>query len=153
MEEFKKMTVPHQINYQPNYEVTAEQLLEVPQGDITDEGLRHNIRVGVQYIESWIRGNGCVPIYNLMEDAATAEISRSQIWQWIKHSAATKEGKTVDAEYFLKALDEEGSRIRSEVGEDAFNNGRFLEAGKLFAELSTAPEMVEFLTIPAYDLL
>jgi len=132
--------------------ITREDLLRVPEGTRTDAGLRHNVRVGVQYIESWLRGNGCVPLYNLMEDAATAEISRAQVWQWLHHSA-TVDGTPLTEARFVRTVDEEMQRVRGEVGDGRFQGGRFSEARELFVRLSTAPTFEDFLTIPAYDLL
>jgi malate synthase len=127
-------------------------LLLVPEGTRTDAGLRHNVRVGVQYIEAWLRGNGCVPLYNLMEDAATAEISRAQVWQWLHHKA-TVDGTPFDKDRFARVVEEEMQRIRGEVGDARFNGGRFPEARDLFVRLSTAAKFEDFLTLPAYDLL
>ncbi len=131
--------------------VTAEDLLRVPSGEITEQGLRHNLHVGVLYLAAWLRGNGCVPIHNLMEDAATAEISRVQIWQWIRHGASLGDGRRIDQELFARVLDEELGRIRSDVGEHAFENERFALAGQLFAQLISAEQLEEFLTLPAYQ--
>ena len=128
-------------------------LLRVPEGTRTEAGLRHNIRVGVQYLESWLRGQGCVPLYDLMEDAATAEISRTQVWQWIRHRATLDDGRPLDAARFHRVLAEEMDRVRREVGEARFGNGRFAEACALFDRLSTAAVFVEFLTLPAYEQL
>ncbi len=133
--------------------VTAADLLEVPQGDRTEAGMRINIRVAVQYIEAWINGNGCVPIYGLMEDAATAEISRTSIWQWIRNGKDLSNGKVVTKELFRDMLQEELAVIRGEVGEDRYNNGRFDEAARLMDEITTADELVDFLTLPAYAVL
>ncbi|MEM6761306.1 MAG: malate synthase A [Pseudomonadota bacterium] len=128
-------------------------LLEVHDGQKTEDGVRDCIRVGVQYIEAWLRGRGAVPLYNLMEDAATAEISRSQLWQWLKYGAALADGQTVTRELFDKCLKEEMDRVRGEVGDEAFDGGRFDEAITLFTELSTAGKLSSFLTLPAYRLL
>jgi malate synthase len=132
--------------------VTREDLLRVPEGTRTDAGLRHNVRVGIQYIEAWLRGNGCVPLYHLMEDAATAEISRAQVWQWLHHHAPV-DGEALDVERFARVVEEEMQRIRREVGDAKYAGGRFPEARELFVRLSTAPKFEEFLTLPAYDLL
>ena len=133
--------------------VTAADLLEVPEGTRTEEGLRLNVRVGVQYTEAWLRGNGCVPLYNLMEDAATAEISRSQVWQWIHHSATLADGRQVDADLVRALTDDEMKRIETEIGADRFRMGRFQEARALFERLSTQERLEDFLTLPAYQLL
>ena len=133
--------------------VTAADLLELPRGTRTEEGLRLNVRVGIQYLEAWLHGNGCVPLYNLMEDAATAEISRSQVWQWIRHSATLEDGRTVDAALLRTVTDDEMKRIETEVGPDRFRAGRFSEARQLFERLSTQERLEEFLTLPAYEIL
>jgi malate synthase len=127
-------------------------LLRVPSGEITDDGLRHNIRVGIQYIEAWLGGLGCVPLYNLMEDAATAEICRSQIWQWIRHGSETVEGNIV-GECFEQMLVDELQIIEGEVGKERFDAGSFDTAAKLFSEMVRNEEFDEFLTLPAYDYL
>src|SRR5207253_8430724 len=108
--------------------VTRDTLLEIHRGTRTEAGFRHNIRVGVQYIEAWLRGRGAVPIYNLMEDAATAEISRAQIWQWIKYEAELEGGIVVTPKFFERALEEEMERVKDEIGADAYAGGRFSEA-------------------------
>lgn len=130
--------------------ITAADLLEPSQGEATEEGMRHNIRVSVQYIEAWISGNGCVPIYGLMEDAATAEISRASIWQWIHHGHKLSNGKTVTSELFRQFLSEEMENIRQEIGNQRFESGQFKRAGEIMDELTTSSELTDFLTIPAY---
>ena len=133
--------------------VTRDDLLLLHEGGQTEEGFRHNIRVGVQYIEAWLRGRGAVPIYNMMEDAATAEISRAQIWQWIKYSVTLDTGVTATPEFFRRALAEEMQRVSAEMQTDVDASGRFPEAVRLFSELSLASEFEDFLTIPAYRLI
>ena len=133
--------------------VLRDDLLKIHHGTKTEEGFRLNIRVGVQYIEAWLRGRGAVPIYNLMEDAATAEISRAQIWQWIKYEAELEGGIVVTPKFFERALGEEMKRVSQEIGAGNYAKGRFPEAIALFRELSLAPEFVDFLTIPAYRLI
>lgn len=133
--------------------VTAEQLLAPCDGERTEGGMRANIRVAVQYIEAWISGNGCVPIYGLMEDAATAEISRTSIWQWIHHRKTLQNGEVVTEALFRKMLREEMQVIRNELGDVRFNGGRFAEAAALMERITTEPELVEFLTLPGYRLL
>ncbi len=128
-------------------------LLTVPPGTRSEAGLRHNVRVGVQYIESWLRGVGCVPIYDLMEDAATAEISRAQVWQWLKHQAPLEDGTTVSPARFRALVVEEMDRIRGEIGDERFAKGRFQQARELFERLSLADHFEEFLTVPAYGLV
>ena len=134
-------------------EIHKDDLLAIPPGTRSEAGLRHNVRVGVQYIESWLRGQGCVPIYNLMEDAATAEISRAQVWQWIRHQAPLEDGSTVSPERFRVVVAEEMDRVRAEIGEERFTRGKFTEARGLFERLSLAPRFEEFLTLPAYELI
>ncbi len=147
------MPGPNQLGVRrDDVQVTRDDLLRVPGGTRTEAGLRHNIRVGVQYIEAWLRGSGCVPLYHLMEDAATAEISRAQVWQWLHHKA-TVDGAPLDKDRFVRLVEEEMQRVRGEVGESRFASGRFAEARDLFARLSTAPRFEDFLTVPAYDLL
>ena len=133
--------------------VTEVMLLEAPRGTRTEAGLRHNIRVGIQYIESWLRGQGCVPIYYLMEDAATAEICRTQVWQWVHHRATLDDGRSIDAALVDRLIGEEVARVRTEVGTARFEAGAFDRARDLFARLALAPVLEEFLTIPAYDAL
>jgi len=133
--------------------VTAEDLLAPCDGDITEQGMRHNIRVALQYIEAWISGNGCVPIYGMMEDAATAEISRASIWQWIQHGKALDNGQTVTNELFKQYLSEEIEVVKQEVGEERYQTGRFEEAADLMTDLTTSDQLTNFLTIPGYDYL
>ena len=133
--------------------VTAADLLRVPHGAITDAGLRRNIRVGVQYIEAWLGGNGCVPLYHLMEDAATAEICRAQLWQWLAHEARPADGALISRQRFNRTLSEEIERIHAEVGAARMLAGVFPSAARLFAAMVTAEAFDEFLTLPAYELL
>ncbi len=132
---------------------TAADLLAVPEGDRTEAGMRTNIRVSLQYLEAWISGNGCVPVYGLMEDAATAEISRASIWQWIQNGKSLANGKKVTKALFREMLAEEMQVVRGEVGEDRFQDGRFREAAELMDRLTTDDEMNDFLTLPAYEML
>ncbi|HEY1863012.1 MAG TPA: malate synthase A [Roseiarcus sp.] len=133
--------------------VTQADLLEVHKGKRTEEGLRENIRVGVQYIEAWLGGRGAVPIYNLMEDAATAEISRAQVWQWLHLKAKLDDGREVTPALFKEALKGEMERVKGEVGTNAFEGGRFKEAIQLFSDMSLNDTFEEFLTLPAYKLI
>ncbi len=133
--------------------VGAADLLQVPAGTRTEEGLRLNLRVGVQYLEAWLRGVGCVPLYHLMEDAATAEISRTQIWHWLRHGAALDDGRRVTRERVTALLDEEMRRVRAEIGAERYEAGRFREAIELFLRVAMSPELEEFLTLPAYEAL
>jgi len=150
----KHMPQANQISRQrDDVNVTAAELLSVPKGTITEEGLRANLRVGVQYLEAWLGGNGCVPLYNLMEDAATAEISRSQIWQWLKHGAKLVDGRKVTPQLYDELLPQELARIEKEAGSARFAVGHFAPATKLFSEMSRSASFAEFLTLPAYELL
>jgi len=133
--------------------VLRDDFLQIHHGTRTEEGFRLNIRVGVQYIESWLRGRGAVPIYNLMEDAATAEISRAQIWQQLKYRVTLENGVKVTPEFFERALAEEMRRVEEEVGVETYAEGRFTQAIDLFRTLSLSEKFVEFLTIPAYRLI
>jgi len=133
--------------------VTREDLLRVHEGARTEGGLRENIRVGVQYIEAWLRGRGAVPLYNLMEDAATAEISRAQIWQWLHLKATLADGRVVTPDLFKATLADEMARVREAVGAATFQKGRFAEAIDLFAAMSLSSTFEEFLTLPAYRLI
>jgi malate synthase len=148
------MATPNQLHVKrDDVRVTAEDLLRVPHGTRTEAGLRHNVRVGVQYLESWMRGSGCVPLYDLMEDAATAEISRTQVWQWIRHRATLDDGRPLTVERFRSVLTEEMDRLAQSLGRSRFDAGRFREAADLFDRLSTSEVLEEFLTLPAYDSL
>ncbi len=133
--------------------VSESDLLAVPHGTRTEAGLRWNLRVGVQYLEAWLRGVGCVPLYNLMEDAATAEISRTQIWQWLHHAARLDDGRAVDASLVRELLASEMAVVRAEVGPARYDGGRFTDAVALFERLIFLPTFEEFLTVPAYELL
>ncbi len=147
----KHMPTPNQYTRQrPDVTVTAKQLLDFqPERPITEAGLRNNISVGIQYVAAWLAGNGCVPVYNLMEDAATAEISRSQIWQWIRSpKGVLEDGRKVTPELFAKLLGEELAKVRSAGAE-----GKLEEAAKLFEQITTDDQYVEFLTLPAYKLI
>ncbi len=148
------MPTPNQLYVaRDDVEVGQKELLEVHDGTRTEAGFRDNIRVGVQYIEAWLTGRGAVPIYNLMEDAATAEISRAQIWQWLNFGAKLEGGRKVTRAFFDKCLAEEMQRVKQEVGPQAFKSGRFKEAIALFKSLAEAKSFEPFLTIPAYRKL
>jgi malate synthase len=136
-----------------DFSTAAAALLEVPRGERTETGLRLNTRVGIQYIEAWLRGTGAVPLYNLMEDAATAEISRSQVWQWLRWSVMLEDGRRVTPELVQRVIADEMLVIATEVGEERMTGGRFDEARELFAGLVFAKEIPEFLTTVAYDRL
>ncbi len=148
------MPQPNQLDrLRDDVTVGQKDLLEVHDGTRTEAGVRENIRVGVQYIEAWLRGRGAVPLYNLMEDAATAEISRSQIWQQMHFNAELENGDKVTPELFDRYLAEEMERVKGEVGADNYAAGRFPEAIELFRNLSTAETLTPFLTLPAYRLI
>ena len=150
------MKTPNQIDRKrEDVTIGSTDLLKFgPEEPITDKGLRTNVSVGVQYIEAWLRGSGAVPIFNLMEDAATAEISRAQIWQWIRHPRGVlTDGRKVTKELFRTVLGEELEKIRSMVGPDRFGKGRYAEAAEMFEELTTNDHFVDFLTLPGYEML
>ena len=148
------MPGPNQLHLKrEDVRVDAADLLRVPDGPITDAGLRHNIRVGLQYIEAWLGGNGCVPLYHLMEDAATAEICRAQLWQWLQHEARTVDGALICQERFERTLIEEIERIHGEVGARRMLAGVFPSAARLFSAMVTSDTFDEFLTLPAYEML
>lgn len=133
--------------------IGAAELLAPCPGERTEAGMRANIRVAVQYIEAWISGNGCVPIYGLMEDAATAEISRTSIWQWIHHGKTLSDGQVVTKSLFQRMLAEEMLVIQEELGEARFSGGRFDEAARLMDQITTQNKLIDFLTLPGYTLL
>jgi malate synthase A len=147
------MKGPNQLDVlREDVRVGRDDLLRPVEGPRTEEGLRHNVRVGIQYLEAWLGGNGCVPLYHLMEDAATAEISRAQVWQWLHHRV-TVDGTPLDEKRLARVVDEEMQRIQREVGPARFDAARFARARDLFVRLATAPAFEEFLTSSAYDLL
>jgi malate synthase len=148
----KHMPHPNQYGRQrPDVNYGAADLLNFkPEAPITEAGLRNNISVGIQYLGAWLAGNGCVPVFNLMEDAATAEISRSQIWQWIRSDKGfLDDGRKVTADLFHALLAEELPKVRTYLGEDAWKSGKYEAGAKLFEQI-TAGDYVEFLTLPAY---
>lgn len=148
------MKTPNQVHrLRDDVNVTARDLLEVPMGTITEAGLRLNVRVGVQYMESWLRGQGCVPLYNLMEDAATAEISRTQNWQWLANGVELEDGRRVELPLARRIFAEEMERIRQEVGARRFEAGKFDLAARLFQEIIEDRDLEEFLTLRAYPHL
>jgi malate synthase len=149
----KHMPQPNQYGKQrPDVNVSAKDLLAFqPSAPITEAGMRNNISVGIQYLGAWLAGNGCVPVFNLMEDAATAEISRSQIWQWIRSpKGVLDDGRKVTVELFRQLLAEELPKVRTYLGDEAWKAGKYEEGAKLFEKI-TAGEYVEFLTLPAYQ--
>jgi malate synthase len=134
--------------------VSAEDLLRRPDGAISEAGFRQNITVAVRYMASWLNGNGCVPIHNLMEDAATAEISRAQIWQWIRHpDGRLEDGREITMSLYESIRDDEMAALKSEVGEQFFAEGKYAEAASLLDSIIRQEEFAEFLTLAAYDAL
>lgn len=153
MEVFDRlMPEKNQVSRQRDDVITAKDLLAIPEGTITEAGLRGNISVALQYIAAWLGGNGCVPINNLMEDAATAEISRSQIWQWLHHQAKLDDGRAVTSELFLQYLSEEAAKVQQREG-TAFNADLYKRAGEMLTRLVQQKEFTEFLTLPGYAQL
>ena len=154
-EQFDKyMPTPNQIFRKlEDVKVTAADLIEVPKAEITEAGVRQNIAVGIGYLESWLRGIGCVPLFNLMEDAATAEISRAQLWQWIHHHAKLNDGREITLDLCLKTIDEELAKMKQSVGEAQYAAGRYEQAASILRDLIKSPKFIEFLTLPAYDKL
>ncbi len=145
------MPQPNQYDRQrPDVNVSAKDLLAFqPEKPITEGGLRNNISVGIQYLGAWLAGNGCVPVFNLMEDAATAEISRSQIWQWIRSpKGVLDDGRKLTADLFKTLLDEELAKVKAEMSE-----GKYDEGARLFERITADDQYVEFLTLPAYELI
>jgi malate synthase len=132
-------------------DVSPAQLLDVtvPGGEVTEAGLRNDVAVGIRYLASWLTGNGAAAIFNLMEDAATAEIARAQVWQWIRHGARLDDGRTVTPELALSIQQEELEGLREALGAEAYAAGRYAEAGELFVQVALSAELPEFLTIPA----
>jgi malate synthase len=145
----------NQVDRREEVSVEAAQLLDVrvPGGQVTEAGLRNNVSVAIQYLESWLRGSGAVAIYNLMEDAATAEISRSQVWQWIRHGSRLADGRPVTRDLVHRIQTEELDGIRTSVGAEIYDGGRFDEAADLFEQVALDGSYVDFLTIPAYERL
>jgi malate synthase len=152
----KHMPQPNQYGKQrPDVNVGARDLLEFkPEAPITEAGLRNNISVGIQYLGAWLAGNGCVPVFNLMEDAATAEISRSQIWQWIRSDKGRlADGRKVTVELFRRLLAEELPKVKVHLGDEAYAAGRYEDGARLFEKITADDSYVEFLTLPAYALI
>jgi len=131
--------------------VTADDLIAMPEGTKTEAGLRQNVAVGIGYIEAWLRGIGCVPLFNLMEDAATAEISRAQVWQWLRHAQTLNDGRLITRELVREVVREELDKVKAQMGDEAYAEGRHEEAAQLMIDLVEQPQFYEFLTLPAYD--
>jgi malate synthase len=152
----KVMKTPNQIDRKrEDIRITAQDILQFgPEEPITEGGLRTNVSVGIQYLEAWLGGSGAVPIFNLMEDAATAEISRAQVWQWIRNQKGVlSDGRKVTKELFHEIMKSELSKIRTATGDKRFNGGRYKDAAQLFDSLTTNDEFIEFLTLPGYEAL
>lgn len=147
------MPEKNQIDKQFDYKIKESELLEAPNGTITENGVRKNINVGILYIESWLMGVGAAALYNLMEDAATAEISRTQVWQWLKNDAILDDKRMLTRELVLQWEKEELSKIKNYVGEERYNRGKFNLAKELFNELIFCEQFEEFLTIKAYPFI
>ncbi|MGZ3584462.1 MAG: malate synthase A [Ktedonobacterales bacterium] len=149
------MPQPNQIDRKrEDVHVTAADLLAVPDGTITEGGLHTNVSVGIQYLESWLRGNGAVPLNNLMEDAATAEISRAQVWQWIRHpKGVLDDGRKVTLDLYRQIAQEELAKIRAQLGDEQYNARAFDRAAAIFDQLIASDQFIDFLTLPAYEQL
>ena len=155
MAEFNKhMPTPNQLDVtRDDISITEQDLVEIPKGTVTEKGVRKNINVGLLYIEAWLRGQGAVALYNLMEDAATAEISRTQVWQWLKNEATLEDGRKFNLELYLKFFDDEVEKIIKEHGEVAIKKTKFEVAIALFDKLVRSEKFEEFLTLPAYQYI
>ena len=155
MDEFNKyMPTPNQMHVTRNdVNITEQDLVETPKGTVSEKGVRKNINVGILYTEAWLRGHGAVALYNLMEDAATAEISRTQVWQWLKNEVKLEDGRLFTQALFNDIFDNEVEKIITEVGPDKIVNTKFKLAIELFKKLVTAEEFEEFLTVPAYQYI
>lgn len=155
MEQFARMAGENQIcRKRCDVRFTAADLLAVPEVPrISEQGIRTNVNVGVQYLESWLRGMGCVPINNLMEDAATAEISRAQLWQWAHHQAVMIDGRKITVDLIERLMGEEMAKLRKELGAERFDTGKFNVASELFMQMTRSREFPDFLTSVAYELL
>ncbi len=150
----KVMKGPNQIQRQrPDVKAKAGDLLDFqPRQPITENGLRININIGIQYLGAWLAGTGCVPIFNLMEDAATAEISRAQLWHWIRSPLGVlDDGRKVTRELFRSLLPQELAKVREHLGEQQYAAGQYEEAARMFEELTLDDDFADFLTLPAYD--
>lgn len=154
MDAFKIMKHANQIDKKiDNPNITQSDLLKVPSGNITETGIRENIKVGIQYVEAWLRGNGCVPLYNLMEDAATAEISRAQLWQWLNNNIEIGESLIFTKNLFDQIVKEECEKIKNEISETVYDTGKFDLAINLFSDMIKKDIFDEFLTQPAYKYI
>ncbi len=152
MKEFNKhMPTPNQLHVtRDDVNITEQDLVELPKGTVTEAGVRKNINVGILYTEAWLRGNGAVALYNLMEDAATAEISRTQVWQWLKNEVLLEDGRYFKLKLYETIFEDEVNKIIHQVGENNMHNTKFELAFKIFDKLVKSEEFEEFLTLPAY---
>ncbi|MEE9211768.1 MAG: hypothetical protein V3U29_03845, partial [Phycisphaeraceae bacterium] len=150
-----EMPQAHQIDRKrEDVKITAGDLLTVPEGQITEAGLAQNIDVGIQYMAAWLGGNGCVPIYNLMEDAATAEISRSQLWQWLHNANATlNDGRPVTMQLVHNMFNQQMDKLKSRVGDDAFTGGHYEQARRIIEDITTENAFTQFMTLVGYEHL
>jgi malate synthase len=148
------MKTPNQISLRlPNLQITAADLLKVPEGEITESGFRRNIDVGLRYLATWLKSNGCVPIYNLMEDAATCEICRAQVWQWVKHEAKLNDGRAVTMDMVRRAIAEELEDLRTQLGSTQYESMGFEKAAEIYEGMMTSVDFPEFLTSVAYNYI
>jgi malate synthase len=155
MTEFNKhMPTPNQLHVTRNdINITEQDLVELPKGTVTEAGVRKNINVGILYTEAWLRGHGAVALYNLMEDAATAEISRTQVWQWLKNEVILEDGRKFNKELYTELIDDEVEKIIAEFGVENIKQGKFKLAINLFDKLVLSEKFEEFLTLPAYQYI
>ncbi len=148
------MKTPNQLHVKrEDFSCTENELLQLPGGTITEQGLRHNINVGILYLESWLRGNGAAALYNLMEDAATAEICRTQVWQWLQNKSKLDDGRSITQSLYEDLRDDEIEKIQHAVGSKAYQEGKFTQAICIFNKLVVQDKWEDFLTLPAYDLI
>ena len=148
------MPSPNQVHVGRNeLQITEQAMLEIPRGTITEAGVRKNINVGILYMESWLRGHGAAALYNLMEDAATAEISRTQLWQWLHNQAELADGRKLNLRLYMELFEDEKQKLIGQVGAERFENGKFDLAIDLFQKLVLNEEFEEFLTLAAYRYL
>ena len=146
------MKEPNQIaRKRQDVHVTPADLLTMPSGSKTEAGLRQNVAVGIGYVEAWLRGIGCVPLFNLMEDAATAEISRAQVWQWVRHGQKLDDGRLITKELVRQIVREENEKVKAQMGAERYAAGRYEDAAQLMIDLVEQPVFHEFLTLPAYE--
>ena len=148
------MKTPNQLHIKrEDFSCIETDLLQLPEGTVTEEGLRHNINVGILYLESWLRGNGAAALYNLMEDAATAEICRTQVWQWLHNKSKLDDGRSITHSLYEDLRDDEIEKIQHTVGSKAYQDGKFTQAICVFNKLVVQDKWDDFLTLPAYDLI